>query len=106
MFSVLINGALGFGMTIALLFCLTNLKEALKSPTGFPAMYIFAHGTGSKAGTATIFAIIIIVGACSITGLMAASSRQFWSFSRDKGIPGWRLWSKVRLEPEKTILID
>ena len=80
MFSVFINGLLGFGMTIALLFCMGNVKEALNSPTGkagFPAMYIFAQGTVLIAGAAAIFAIIIAVGICAITGAMAASSRQF-----------------------------
>lgn len=98
MFSVLINGLLGFGMTIALLFCIGDVTEARNSPTGkagFPAMYIFAQGTGSIAGATTIFAIIIAVSMCAITGAMAAWSRQFWSFSRDRGVPGWRLWSKL-----------
>lgn len=99
LFSVIINGAFGFAMVIALLFCLGNLEAALQSPTGYPAMYIFSHGTGSVAGAATIFSIIIVVGVCSITGQMATSSRQFWSFSRDRGVPGWRLWSRVRSLP-------
>lgn len=99
LFSVIVNGALGFAMVIALLFCLGDLQAALQSPTGYPAMYIFSHGTGSVAGATTIFSIIIVVGACSITGQMATSSRQFWSFSRDRGVPGWRFWSKVSHTP-------
>ena len=95
MFSVFTNGLFGFAMTIALLFCIGDIEKALMSPTGYPAIYIFTQGTGSKAGTAVIFSTIIAVGICGITGQMAASSRQLWSFSRDRAVPGWRLWSRV-----------
>ncbi|KAL4816103.1 amino acid/polyamine transporter I [Aspergillus spinulosporus] len=93
--SVLINGMLGFGMAIALLFCLGDLDTALASPTGYPFMEIFRSGTGSVGGAATMTAIIIIVCICSSTGMMAATSRQFWSFARDRGVPGWKIWSYV-----------
>ncbi|KAL3482413.1 amino acid/polyamine transporter I [Aspergillus californicus] len=93
--SVLINGMLGFGMLIALLFCLGDLDTALASPTGYPFMEIFRNGTGSVGGAAAMSAIVIVVCTCSSTGMMAATSRQFWSFSRDRGVPGWKLWSQV-----------
>jgi amino acid transporter len=94
--SVLINGLLGFGMLLALLFCLGDIDEALESPTGYPFMHIFYKGTGSLGGAAAMASIVIVVCICSATGMMAATSRQFWSFSRDRGVPGWRLWSRVR----------
>ncbi|BCS25685.1 putative GABA permease [Aspergillus puulaauensis] len=93
--SVLINGMLGFGMLIAVLFCLGDLDTALASPTGYPFMEIFRNGTGSVGGAAAMSAVVITVCICSSTGMMAATSRQFWSFSRDRGVPGWRLWSRV-----------
>ena len=94
--SVLINGCLGFGMLIAVLFCLGDINKALASPTGYPFMEIFLNATDSVGGAATMSAIVITVCICSSTGMMAATSRQFWSFSRDRGVPGWRLWSQVR----------
>jgi choline transport protein len=39
--SVIINGSLGFGMIIAVLFCLGNLQDALTTPTGYPFIEIF-----------------------------------------------------------------
>ncbi|KAB8222944.1 hypothetical protein BDV33DRAFT_201083 [Aspergillus novoparasiticus] len=30
-------------------------------------------------------------------GLLAAASRQLWSFSRDRVVPGWRWWIQVSL---------
>ncbi|KAL4956946.1 amino acid/polyamine transporter I [Aspergillus filifer] len=93
--SVLINGCLGFGMLIAVLFCLGDINKALASPTGYPFMEIFLNATDSVGGAATMSAVVITVCICSSTGMMAATSRQFWSFSRDRGVPGWRLWSQV-----------
>ncbi|KAL5040810.1 hypothetical protein BDW71DRAFT_212759 [Aspergillus fruticulosus] len=93
--SVLINGSLGFGMLLAVLFCPGDLDTALASPTGYPFMEIFLNGTGSVAGAAAMASVIIVVCICSTTGMMAATSRQFWSFSRDRGVPSWRVWSRV-----------
>ncbi|KAI9040337.1 choline transport protein [Aspergillus affinis] len=95
MLSVAINGTLGFSMLIALLFCLGDIEAALESPTGFPFMGIFLQATGSVAGTATMGAIITSMGISTSVGMLASTSRQFWSFARDRGIPGWRVWSKV-----------
>lgn len=99
MLSVAINGTLGFSMLIALLFCLGDIDTALESPTGFPFMGIFLQATGSVAGTATMGSIITAMGISTSVGMLASTSRQFWSFARDRGIPGWRIWSKVRRQP-------
>lgn len=48
--SVCVNGTLGIGMLIAILFCLGDLENALASPTGFPFIEIFTQATYSKAG--------------------------------------------------------
>lgn len=98
MLSVLINGSLGFGMLLTTLFCLGDIGKALHSPTGFPFVQIFLDATDSVGGTATMVAIITTMGICTSVGMLAASSRQFWSFSRDRGVPGWRLWSRVTEE--------
>lgn len=46
----LINGATGFSMLIAVLFCLGDIDAALNTPTGYPYMEIFAQGVGSNSG--------------------------------------------------------
>lgn len=48
--SVIINGFLGLGMLIAVLFCLGNLDNALGTPTGFPFIEIFTQATNSTSG--------------------------------------------------------
>ncbi|KAB8203427.1 amino acid/polyamine transporter I [Aspergillus parasiticus] len=93
MLTVLINGTLGFSMLIALLFCVEDIKGALEARV--PFLTIFHQATGSVAGTAVAGSIIVVMGSCSSAGMLASTSRQFWSFARDRGIPGWRVWTKV-----------
>ncbi|KAJ5780433.1 amino acid permease [Penicillium paradoxum] len=92
---VITNGCLGFGMLLAVLFCAGDLQDALDSPTGYPFMEIFYQATRSRAGSLAMCSIIIINFSCSLIGMLAATSRQLWSFSRDRGLPGWRWWSQV-----------
>ena len=48
--SMIVNGATGFAMLLALLFCLGDIKEAVTSPTGYPFIDILVSGVGSIAG--------------------------------------------------------
>ncbi|KAL5355611.1 amino acid/polyamine transporter I [Aspergillus floccosus] len=93
--SVLINGTLGFSMLIAVLFCMGDVDAALSTPTGYPYMEIFYQATDSLSGALGMSSILLIIGVCSVIGMLAATSRQFWSFARDRAVPGWRIWSKV-----------
>ncbi|KAE8153191.1 amino acid/polyamine transporter I [Aspergillus avenaceus] len=95
MTTVLVNGALGMGMTIALFFCLGDMDKALHEPHDVPFFAIFEGATGSVAGTAAAIGLNMAIGVCSLIGMLATASRQFWSFSRDRAIPGWRVWSQV-----------
>ena len=53
--SVLLNGLLGFGMLVAVLFSAGNISDALGTPTGYPYIEIFSQGTGSiKGATAMV----------------------------------------------------
>ncbi|KAJ5291448.1 amino acid permease [Penicillium angulare] len=93
--SVLINGCLGFGMLITLLFCAFDPRDVISSPTGYPFMAIFYEATNSRSGSLAMYSIVLINYACSLIGMMAAASRQLWSFARDKCVPGWHLWVQV-----------
>ena len=48
--SILLNGGLGFGMLIAVLFSAGNIEQALDSPTKYPYIEIFAQAVGSYKG--------------------------------------------------------
>lgn len=95
MLTVVINGCLGFGMLLTMLFYSGNIQDALSSRSGYPFMEISLQGTGSMGGTLAMISVLLFAAGCSIFGMLAATSRQFWSFSRDKGVHGWAWWSKV-----------
>jgi choline transport protein len=96
--SLCINGSCGFAMLIATVFCMGNVDDAFASGPGmlgFPHMYIFEQATNSRAGATVMSAIIVVLASCATVGMLASTSRVFWSFARDRGLPGWRTLSKV-----------
>ncbi|CEI60334.1 hypothetical protein FVEN_g6495 [Fusarium venenatum] len=96
--SLCINGSCGFAMLIAMVFCMGNVDEAFASGPGmlgFPYMYIFEQATNSRVGATVMSAIIVILASCATVGMLASTSRVFWSFARDRGLPGWRKLSQV-----------
>ena len=76
-------------------FCLTNLAQAFKSPTGYPFIAVFAHATGSPEGGAGLTCVLIVLILFSVTNYMASCSRQVFAFGRDKGLPFYSWMSKV-----------
>jgi amino acid transporter len=95
MTSVVINGAMGLAMIIAMLYSATDIDAAIESPTGYPYIEIFHQATGSRGGTAAMTALIIVMTLSAIVGVIAATSRMFWAFARDRGLPFWPTLSKV-----------
>ena len=94
-----INGSLGFAMLLAILYCLGDPSEVpeaiLETSFGFPFVQVFVNGVQSVAGAAIMTSIILVLGVSSAVGLLATSSRMFWSFARDRGLPMWQVLSKV-----------
>ncbi|KAI1416836.1 amino acid transporter [Hypoxylon sp. FL1857] len=102
-FTVILNGILGFGILVAVLFCIGDVDAALASPTGFPFMEIFEQGVGSERGAQTMASILVILMLCATVSVLATASRMTWSFARDRGLPGWFYLSKV--DPKTSIPI-
>lgn len=55
--SVFVNGALGFGMTIAVLFCIGDVSTVLNTATGYPFIQIFADATGSNGAASAMVSL-------------------------------------------------
>lgn len=87
--SIVLNGVMGFGMALALLFCIGDIDAALHTTTGYPFVEIFYQGVQNLTGAALMTSIIITLCLCATVGTVAAASRQLWAFSRDRAIPGW-----------------
>jgi choline transport protein len=95
--SIIINGIVGFSAMISILFCLGDVEELFTTRFSYPFIQVFLNATNSKAGTAVMVVISIIPGIGLTIAAVAAASRMLWAFARDRGVPGWRYVSKVRI---------
>lgn len=98
-FSLVVNGLLGFVMLLAILFCLGDADTVLASPTGFPFMAVFQQGVQSLGGATTMSAVVTALVVCASISIVASASRMTWSFARDRGLPGWKWLSKAFFLP-------
>ena len=88
MWSLALNSFMGFLTAVTFSFCLgPDPAAVLASPTGYPFLQIIYNSTGSLAATNTLTALIIICFAFCGVSEVATSSRQVWSFARDRGLP-------------------
>lgn len=94
-FSIVLNGALGFGMLLAALFRLGDPDVVFA--TASPFMAIFQQAVGANGGANAMIAIIIVLAFSALISITAGASRMAWSFARDRGLPGWQYLSKVSL---------
>lgn len=81
-----LNGILALCFMISYLFALTSVEDALNHPTGFPFIYVFRNAV-SAGGTIGLTVIILILVIASNISYNASTSRQTFSFARDKGLP-------------------
>lgn len=86
---------LGFGMMIAVLFCIGNVEAAVNTTYQYPFIEIFLQATNSFAGSAAMVAIILVIAISTAIEVLASASRMLWSYSRDRGTSGWERVSKV-----------
>lgn len=94
--SILLNGVMGFGMLIAILFSLDNIDKVVSTPPiQYPFMVVFVEATGSIGGSSAMIAIVIVLDICATFAIVASSSRMYWAFARDRGLPFWQTLSKV-----------
>ena len=94
-FSIVLNGLLGLGIALALLFCIGDIDAALHTKTGFPFIEIFYQAVQNITGAALMTSIIITLSLCATVGIVASASRQLWAFSRDRAVPGWEHIQRV-----------
>jgi choline transport protein len=81
-FTILLNGCLGFGMLIAILFGLGNVENAISTPTGYPFIEVFRNATRSNKGATVMVSIVVVMITFATFGVLASASRQLWAFAR------------------------
>ncbi|KAE8856390.1 hypothetical protein PTNB73_09655 [Pyrenophora teres f. teres] len=95
MTGIAINGSLGFGMILTVLFRMGDLDAVLEENPAFPFMAIFHRAVQSRSGAAVMASIVMVLTISANVGFSASTSRICWAFARDRGIPGWRTLSQV-----------
>lgn len=88
--TILVNGLLGFGMIIALLFCMGDVAKLFTAPVslaGYPFIQIYYNAVQSLPGTNAMVAVSLVIVIMAHFGLMAGCSRTTWAFARDRGLP-------------------
>ncbi len=85
--AAVINFTIGFGLLILVLYRAGDIQAAIDSPTGQPYIAILLNCTGSVAGTAVLVVYMIFALVFCATNLVTTSSRQLFSFARDRGVP-------------------
>ncbi len=91
------NGLLGLGMILAMLFARGDLSTLENPPSGYAFIEIYYQATHSVAGTAVMASFILIMQFCATVSVQTSASRMLWSFSRDMGVPGWKVLRRVRI---------
>lgn len=92
--AMLVNGLIGFGMMITVLFCLGDIDTVTGTKTGFPFIQVFFDSFGRHGAVAAGAFVLVLTWVCAL-GITTTASRMTWSFARDKGTPLSGLLSKV-----------
>ena len=100
LYSICINGTLGFAIILGTLFSISDIEAALSAQQTlyYPYLEIFHQAVKSTAGACIMASLIVVLGTFAAVGTFAASSRMLWSFCRDRGTLFWKLLSKVRTD--------
>lgn len=107
LFTIIINGSLAFAMTIALMFCLTDVGAAVAAAETvfYPFIYVFHVAVGSTAAAGGMASVVMLLSLASSVGIYASASRMLWSFSRDRGVPFHPYLTKVSHETVTDALV-
>ena len=87
MLALFISGALTLAFSIAILFGIGDIRDALTGPTKYPIIHIFHVATRSRGATTAMVCALISALLFSTFGLLACASRLAWAFARDHGFP-------------------
>lgn len=88
MASAVVNGALGFGMVIGVMFTIGDVSDAIVTKTGFVFIDYFARALNSDAFATGLTSLFLVLFTFATVAIMASASRVTWAFARDNGLPG------------------
>jgi len=85
--SVVVNGIMGFGYAIMLLFSLGDLEGFLTSATGFPFMQLFLNVTKNKGGATVLILMPTLIAVAGTWSTMFLPGLVVFLFCRNPGRP-------------------
>lgn len=89
------NAIMLFAFSICLLFMIGNVDLVTNTPSGVPLIEVYYLATKSKPA-ATFFTLMpVIILFVALFNIFASVSRLVWAFSRDKGFPFSKFFSRV-----------
>lgn len=93
--TLILNGATGFVMIVTFAFCVGDIDKVMASTTGFAFIQVFLNSTGSVPAATAMTVVIMVMQFCATISNVATTSRQIYSFARDKGVPFSSFFSQV-----------
>ncbi|KAH0287410.1 amino acid transporter, partial [Aureobasidium sp. EXF-3399] len=90
--TVMLNGAMGLVSIITFVLCITDYESMVANNMAvYPYISIFQQAIGSDVGATLMTTLFILLNFFAALSVVAAGSRQIFSFARDKGMPfsGW-----------------
>lgn len=96
MASTTLNGMMGIAVAVVLAFTVTDIKDVFTADSNYPILDVLGRITNSKSGATTLMIVSVMIALNTTTTSLACVSRLLWSFSRDRGVPGWSWLGKVR----------
>jgi len=90
--AVVVSAIFGYGLLVAVTLGIQDL--AASAAAANPFIDVAERAFGKAWGKALVWAILPAMWVCGLSSI-TANARMTFAFARDKGMPGWRLWSKV-----------
>lgn len=91
--SVALSGVFGWILLLAVTSAVPNVNGTLKAGA-FDVQYIWQTSLGTKWAEFLLFIVVAAQFFCDTAGI-TSSSRIIWALSRDKAVPGHRLWHRL-----------
>ena len=87
LYSIMLNGLLGYAMAITIIACMGPMDDILAS--GFPPPTILMRVTKSVPATTAMIIGVFVFSFCLCIASIASVSRLTWAWARDGGLPHW-----------------
>ncbi|KAG9526441.1 putative amino acid permease, partial [Aureobasidium melanogenum] len=103
-FTSLMNYAVGFIMTITVMYVSSTFDQTIADATGESYVAVIYAATGSKTATTILTVLVLVLFFCTAINTVTTSSRQLFAFARDGGLPFSNILAKV--DPRTGLPID